>query len=217
MKLVVFDVDGTLIDSQALIVGAMDMAFDSVGLAPLGREKVLSIVGLSLDVAVERLVPDAPQAQRGAAVEAYRQAFMTRRIANEAPLYPGARDCLDALRPRDDLLLGVATGKSRRGLDAMIEHHGLRGYFVSLRTADTHPSKPHPEMLLAACADAGVDPSEAVMIGDTEFDMDMARAAGTAAIGVVWGYHPAEALERMDVPVAKDFADLARMIGEWAR
>ena len=99
----------------------------------------------------------------------------------------------------------------------MIEHHGLRGYFVSLRTADTHPSKPHPEMLLAACADAGVDPSEAVMIGDTEFDMDMARAAGTAAIGVGWGYHPAEALERMDVPVAKDFADLARMIGEWAQ
>ena len=142
---------------------------------------------------------------------------MTRRIANEAPLYPGARDCLDALRPRDDLLLGVATGKSRRGLDAMIEHHDLRGYFVSLRTADTHPSKPHPEMLLAACADAGVDPSEAVMIGDTEFDMDMARAAGTAAIGVGWGYHPAEALERMDVPVAKDFADLARMIGEWAQ
>ncbi|HMQ42626.1 MAG TPA: HAD hydrolase-like protein [Paracoccus sp. (in: a-proteobacteria)] len=82
MKLVVFDVDGTLIDSQALIVGAMDMAFDSVGLAPLGREKVLSIVGLSLDVAVERLVPDAPQAQRGAPLGGYRQAFMTPPLPN---------------------------------------------------------------------------------------------------------------------------------------
>ena len=217
MKLVVFDVDGTLIDSQALIVGAMGAAFDSVGLAPLGREKVLSIVGLSLDVAVERLVPDAPAQQRDAAVEAYRQAFMTRRISSEAPLYPGARECLDTLLPREDLLLGVATGKSRRGLDAMLDHHGLRGHFVSLRTADGHPSKPHPEMLLAACTDAGVDPNDAVMIGDTEFDMEMARAAGTAAIGVAWGYHPAEALRAMNVPVAPDFATLGQMIEEWAR
>lgn len=217
MKLVVFDVDGTLIDSQALIVGAMDAAFDGVGLPPAGRDRVLSIVGLSLDVAVERLLPQAAALQRAAIVEGYRQAFLTRRIASEAPLYAGARACLDALGPREDLLLGVATGKSRRGLDAMLDHHGLRGHFVSLRTADSHPSKPHPEMLLAACADAGVAPGDAIMIGDTEFDMAMARAAGTAAIGVAWGYHPPEALRAMDVPVAPDFATLAQMIGDWAQ
>lgn len=216
MKLVVFDVDGTLIDSQQLIVGAMDAAFDSVGLPPAGRERVLSIVGLSLDVAVERLLPDTALSQRDAAVDAYRQAFLTRRIVEEAPLYEGARACLDALLPREDLLLGVATGKSRRGLDAMLDHHALRGHFVSLRTADTHPSKPHPEMLLAACADAGVDPRDAIMIGDTEFDMEMARAAGTAAIGVAWGYHPPQSLRAMNVPVAPDFGTLAKMIGEWA-
>ncbi|TKW65702.1 MAG: HAD family hydrolase [Paracoccus denitrificans] len=217
MKLVVFDVDGTLIDSQALIVGAMDAAFDSVGLPPAGRDRVLSIVGLSLDIAVERLMPDAALAQRDAAVEAYRQAFVTRRISSEAPLYPGARECLEGLSSRDDLLLAVATGKSRRGLDAMLAHHGLREHFVSLRTADGHPSKPHPEMLLAACADAGVDPGDAIMIGDTEYDMHMAQAAGTAAIGVAWGYHPAEALTQLSVPVASDFGALGKMIEEWAK
>lgn len=216
MKLVVFDVDGTLIDSQALIVGAMDMAFDSVGLPLAGKDRVLSIVGLSLHVAVEKLVPDAPQAQRDAAVDAYRQAFLTRRIQSEAPLYPGARECLEALGQRDDLLLGVATGKSRRGLDAMLDHHGLRGYFVSLRTADTHPSKPHPEMLLSACADVAAEPSDTLMIGDTEFDMQMALAAGTAAVGVSWGYHPPSALRALGVPVAANFAALQRMISEWA-
>ncbi|WBU61470.1 HAD-IA family hydrolase [Paracoccus albus] len=216
MKFVVFDVDGTLIDSQALIVGAMDVAFETAGLDPIGREQVLSIVGLSLPVAVETLVPDAPAAQRDAAVEAYRQAFMTRRIANEAPLYPGARDCLEALHRRDDLLLGIATGKSRRGLDAMLDHHGLRGLFVSLRTADTHPSKPHPEMLLSACADAGAAPGDAVMIGDTEFDMQMAMAAGISAIGVSWGYHGADALRALGVKVAPDFGALQMMVEEWA-
>lgn len=216
MKFVVFDVDGTLIDSQALIFGAMDVAFETAGLDPIGRETVLSIVGLSLPVAVETLVPDAPAAQREAAVDAYRQAFMTRRIANEAPLYPGARDCLEALHRRDDLLLGIATGKARRGLDAMLDHHGLRHLFVSLRTADTHPSKPHPEMLSSACADAGVAPGDAVMIGDTEFDMQMALAAGTSAIGVSWGYHPTKALSALGVPVAPDFVKLKAMIEEWA-
>lgn len=216
MKLVVFDVDGTLIDSQALIVGAMEMAFQGVGLAPLEREQVLSIVGLSLDIAVETLVPDVQPATRDAIVEGYRQAFMTRRISSEAPLYPGARACLDALASRDDLLLGVATGKSRRGLDAMLDHHDLRRHFVALRTADSHPSKPHPEMLLAACADAGVDPERAVMVGDTEFDMQMGRAAGTAAFGVGWGYHPAARLNRMGVPVASDFGALQQMIEEWS-
>lgn len=216
MKLAVFDVDGTLVDSQALIVGAMELAFEGEGLVPLDREEVLSIVGLSLPVAMERLVPGIPASRRDALVEGYKQAFMTRRISSEAPLYPGAHDCLRALSARDDLLLGIATGKSRRGLDAMLKHHDLRGHFVTLQTADSHPSKPHPEMLLSACAEAGIAPADSVMIGDTEFDMHMAGAAGTAGIGVSWGYHPVQALRAGGVPVARDFGELLAMIEDWA-
>ena len=217
MKLAVFDVDGTLVDSQALILGAMTQAMEGVGLPALDREQVLSIVGLSLPIAVATLLPDQPEARQNEVVAGYRAAFMSRRMDDEAPLYPGARACLDALAGRDDLLLGIATGKSRRGLDAMLDHHGLRGHFVTLQTADNHPSKPSPAMLLAACDEAGVDPAKAVMIGDTTFDMQMALNARTAALGVDWGYHPATALRQLDIVVAADFGQLQTMIEEWAR
>ncbi len=217
MKLAVFDVDGTLVDSQALIIGAMAQAMEGAGLPVLDRDQVLSIVGLSLPLAVATLLPDQPEARQNEVVAGYRAAFMSRRMDDEAPLYPGARACLDALAGRDDLLLGIATGKSRRGLDAMLDHHGLRGHFVTLQTADNHPSKPSPAMLLAACDEAGVDPAKAVMIGDTTFDMQMALNARTAALGVDWGYHPATALRQLDIVVAADFGQLQTMIEEWAR
>ena len=217
MKLAVFDVDGTLVDSQALIIGAMAQAMEGAGLPVLDRDQVLSIVGLSLPLAVATLLPDQPEARQNEVVAGYRAAFMSRRMDDEAPLYPGARACLDALAGRDDLLLGIATGKSRRGLDAMLDHHGLRGHFVTLQTADNHPSKPSPAMLLAACDEAGVDPAKTVMIGDTTFDMQMALNARTAALGVDWGYHPATALRQLDIVVAADFGQLQTMIEEWAR
>ena len=217
MKLAVFDVDGTLVDSQALILGAMTQAMEGVGLPALDREQVLSIVGLSLPIAVATLLPYQPEARQNEVVAGYRAAFMSRRMDDEAALYPGARACLDALAGRDDLLLGIATGKSRRGLDAMLDHHGLRGRFVTLQTADNHPSKPSPAMLLAACDEAGVDPAKAVMIGDTSFDMQMALNAGTAALGVGWGYHPHSALTELGIAVADDFGQLQTMIEEWAR
>lgn len=217
MKLAVFDVDGTLVDSQALIIGAMAQAMEGAGLPVLDRDQVLAIVGLSLPLAVATLLPDQPEARQNEVVAGYRAAFMSRRMDDEAPLYPGARACLDALAGRDDLLLGIATGKSRRGLDAMLDHHGLRGHFVTLQTADNHPSKPSPAMLLAACDEAGVDPAKAVMIGDTTFDMQMALNARTAALGVDWGYHPATALRQLDIVVAADFGQLQTMIEEWAR
>ena len=217
MRLVVFDVDGTLVDSQALIVGAMAQAMEGAGLPVLDRDQVLSIVGLSLPLAVATLLPDQPEARQNEVVAGYRAAFLSRRMDDEAPLYPGARACLDALAGRDDLMLGIATGKSRRGLDAMLDHHQLRGRFVTLQTADNHPSKPHPAMLLAACDAAGVDPADAVMIGDTTFDMQMGLAAGTAALGVGWGYHPRLALRDLGIAVAGDFGQLQTMIEEWAR
>lgn len=193
LRLVIFDVDGTLVDSQGDIIAAMKQAFASVGRAAPAREHVLGIVGLSLPQAMAVLAPDLPVADRNRMVEAYKDAYVGLRAAGgveqSSPLYPGVRAMLDRLSARDDLLLGVATGKSRRGLDKLIEGHGLTGMFVTEQVADYHPSKPHPAMLEAALSDTGVEAKQAVMIGDTSYDMDMARAAGIPAIGVSWGYH----------------------------
>lgn len=200
LRLVVFDVDGTLVDSQADICAAMGAAFESAGLAPPPREAVLGIVGLSLPEALAELAPDQPVETRMQMVAAYKDSYALRRrevgAAEGSPLFPGVRDTLDAVHAVPHWLPGIATGKSRRGLDALLDGHGLRGRFVTEQVSDHHPSKPHPAMLHAAMSDTGVAPQHAVMIGDTEFDMAMARAAGMVAIGVTWGYHPAPRLHQ---------------------
>ncbi|MCA0873839.1 HAD-IA family hydrolase [Seohaeicola saemankumensis] len=197
LRLVLFDVDGTLVDSQASILTAMGDAFAALTLPAPPRDAVLGIVGLSLDEGIARLAPEAAQATRDRLVAAYKEAFHANRLmmgAGSAPFYPGARAALDALAQVPEILLGVATGKSRRGLDALIEAHGLQGCFVTCQVADHHPSKPHPSMVLTALAETGVAAADAVLIGDTSFDMDMAAAAGVGGIGVSWGYHPVSAL-----------------------
>lgn len=217
MKLVVFDVDGTLVDSQHHIFNAMSAAFSGAGLQPLPKQAVLQIVGLSLPVAVEVLAPDQTPETHMKILEGYRQAYLSARTADAAPLYPGARDCLDRLAGHDGLLLAVATGKARRGLDAMIDIHGLQGRFVSLQTADTNPSKPHPAMLEAALSEAGVNAQDAVMIGDTSFDMEMAQAARVTGFGVSWGYHAPELLQKAGAAmIAPDFPTLTDAIEDWA-
>ena len=190
-RLVIFDVDGTLVDSQHTIVAAMQNAFSSLDQPLPDRDAVLSIVGLSLDHAIRQLVPDAEQDTVAALVEAYKAAFMTERKGNRdyAPLYPGAADVLTYLSEHPETLIGIATGKSRRGLLHMLDTHDLHGRFVTFQTADDHPSKPHPSVIHTAIAEAGVDTDDAVMIGDTSFDIQMARNAGVHAIGVSWGYH----------------------------
>ncbi len=197
MKLVVFDCDGTLVDSQHMIVAAMERAFAGFGLPAPGRTAILSVVGLSLEHAVRRLTPMARAADVTALAEAYKSAFgeLRRDKAHEEPLYPGIRETLQALAGEPDVLLGVATGKSRRGLAAVLEREGFTDLFVTLQTADTNPSKPHPGMLLAAMTEAGAEPHRTLMVGDTTYDVGMARDAGARAIGVAWGYHPASELE----------------------
>ncbi|MGI3183796.1 HAD-IA family hydrolase [Nioella aestuarii] len=218
LKLVIFDVDGTLIDSQAHIVAAMNGAFEGLGLTPPTREKTLSIVGLSLPVAIDRLMPDADAATQAAVVEGYKDGFMRLRIENGAalsPFYPGARDMLGMLAARDDLLLGIATGKSRRGMDHLMDLHGVRPLFQTVQVADDHPSKPNPSMILSCLSETGVDTIHAVILGDTVFDMEMGRNARIPAIGVNWGYHPAENLMQAGaVTVLTQFAQLESVLDD---
>jgi len=214
LRLVIFDVDGTLVDSQAEIMAAMSLAFASEGMALPDRATVLSIVGLSLAEAFRVLAPQTDEAQRVRLVEAYKGAFQQLRTDNQemGPLFPGARAALDVLGAQDHTLLAVATGKSRRGLDKVLERHGLAGMFHSEQVADHHPSKPDPSMILTALNETGVVPQRAVMLGDTTYDMDMARAAGIKKIGVTWGYHQADTL-RPDAMI-EDFSALTGAVDQ---
>ena len=193
-RLALFDCDGTLADSQAAICASMEQAFEGLHLAPPARSGIRRIVGLSLFEAMRVLAPDGDEALHLALTERYKDCYRTLRTNGllEEPLFDGIAPLLTRL-DEAGWLLGVATGKSDRGLHALLETHAVTGLFVTLQTADRHPSKPHPAMAEAAMAEAGAQPDSCVVIGDTSFDMAMARAAGARAIGVAWGYHdPAE-------------------------
>lgn len=189
--LVIFDCDGTLVDSQNIIVTAMTRAFQSAGRTPPTRGETLSIVGLSLPVAMSMLAPDADDNGVERLVEDYRKAFGALRSepSLHEPMFDGMADALRALRARPEVVIGMATGKSRRGVDRIVEKHDLGGMFSTIQTADGHPSKPHPSMIEQAMRDADAEPQRTVMIGDTTFDVEMAVAAGVTPIGVAWGYH----------------------------
>jgi phosphoglycolate phosphatase len=189
-RLALFDCDGTLVDSQANICRAMIDAFDANGLAAPDDRSVRRVVGLSLVEAMCALLPDADPALHRQLGADYKSAFqkMRGRGLVDEPLFAGIADCLIALEA-DGWLLGVATGKSDRGLLHCLEHHGLRHLFVTLQTADRHPSKPHPSMIVEAMADAGSSAATTVMIGDTSFDIGMGLAANCPTVGVAWGYH----------------------------
>ena len=190
LRLVMFDVDGTLVDSQAEIMWAMQVAFDRVGLALPNRADVLSTVGLSLTETFETLIPQADTALIAAISQIYKTAYYENRMAGARPvLFDGIDGVIRRLAQRDDLVLGVATGKSRRGINALIDMYDWQGVFVTVQVSDDHPSKPSPSMILAALGETGVDAHCAVMIGDTEYDMQMAQSAGVHALGVSWGYH----------------------------
>ena len=192
-KLVILDCDGTLVDSQNGICEAMVHAFSGLRAAgALARGDARhrgAVAARGLRRARPRLHADAV---RGKLAERYKSAFleMKRDPAHHEPLFEGVGAAIEALSGREDVILGIATGKSRRGVDRLFKREGWEKHFLTVQTADDHPSKPHPAMILAAMEEAGVGPERTVMVGDTTFDMEMALAAGSGALGVAWGYHP---------------------------
>ncbi|MGE5503649.1 MAG: HAD family hydrolase [Actinomycetota bacterium] len=213
-RLAVFDVDGTLVDSQHNIVSAMSEAWLKLGLGMPRPMDVRRIIGLSLVEACAALLPFSPPGVHRAVAEAYKDAFRALRLLPDTmePLFPGVLEALDRLED-EGWLLGLATGKSRRGVASMLEEHGLEDRFVTIQTADDNPGKPHPAMLLRAAAEVGVDPANVVMIGDTSFDMMMANAARSAAVGVSWGYHTLDELRDAGARLVIDsFENLAEVL-----
>ncbi|MEM8799022.1 MAG: HAD-IA family hydrolase [Pseudomonadota bacterium] len=215
LKALIFDCDGTLVDSAHLIIAMMQEAFRVAGVEEPRPSDVRHVVGLSLPLAIAELAPTLSEAGQRELTEQYKRAFQAHRALNgvgHEPLYPNVAQTLAKLDAAGHMM-GIATGKSDRGLKATLSGHGIGHHFHSLQTADRHPSKPNPAMLLAALDDLGVPPQEAVMIGDTSYDMEMARAAGVFAVGVDWGYHTRDMLEHAGAGcVAAEFAALPHLL-----
>lgn len=215
MRLAIFDCDGTLVDSQADICAAMDAAFAAAGLVPPERHATRRVVGLSLHEAMRQLHPEGAHEDHASLTELYKDAFRARRAAGAVaePLYEGIAGLVEELAA-EGWQLAVATGKSDRGLAHCLATHGLTRHFVSLQTADRHPSKPDPSMIEQCIADAGADRHRTAMIGDTVYDIVMARNAGVRGIGVDWGYHETEELfEAGAEAVATSIAELRALLG----
>ena len=196
--LVIFDCDGTLVDGQHRVIATMREAFRQNGLAEPDDRTTRRVIGLSLKIAIEKVLgPD--QAHHADKVsETFRHVFhdiMTIKTIEE-PFYTGARELVNALAMRDDVCLAIATGKGRRSVDLMLEREGWQKAFISIQTADSAPSKPHPGMIINALQESGVKENRAIMIGDTTYDMAMARAANVRAFGVAWGYHDVKSLAK---------------------
>lgn len=195
-KLCVFDCDGTLVDSQHRIATAMARAMADNDQPPPSRAEVRRVIGLTLARAITVLAPHLNREQRQRVAHSYNAAFAQLRASNDIaePLFPGTRESLIAL-DRQGWLLGIATGKSLRGTLATLAAHDLGELFVTLQTADHAAGKPAPEMMLRAMAETGAEPRRTVMVGDTVFDIEMARNAGVRSVGVAWGYHESEELQ----------------------
>ena len=218
MDLIIFDLDGTLINSEAILLGAQVETFARHGLVHPGREAGLGIVGLTLNVALMRLAGlDQPDE---ALTDTYREVFgaMRRQAETDAtldePLFPGVAETLALLAARPGLKLGIATGKSRRGAEYIVERHGWQDLFATIQTADDAPSKPHPGMILQAMVETGATPERTAMVGDSSFDIEMAVAAGVAPVAVSWGFQPVAGLVALGAKhVIDSFADLPGVLG----
>jgi phosphoglycolate phosphatase len=213
-RLAIFDCDGTLVDSGATIYAALKASMEQNGYEVPPVSVSRRLIGLSLTESMAALRPQANAEQHRQLAEDYKRAFMGLRTTGQVyePLFDGVLELLDALEA-DGWLLAVATGKSDRGLKHCLEQHEIHARFVSLQTADRHPSKPHPSMVEKAIADAGAAPRTTIVVGDTSFDMAMAVAAGAIGVGAAWGYHEAEELiEAGAVAVAEQPLDVVEIV-----
>ena len=192
IRFIVFDWDGTLMDSEAQIVSCLRAAIHDLSLPPMDDETLKNVIGLGLREAIDTLVPGRDPAFHQTFVEHYRRYWFA---SEGSQLFAGVRDVLDACL-QHGLRLGIATGKSRRGLDRVLGETGLGGMFDATRCADEAPSKPHPQMLLDMMQLLEVRPEQTIMVGDTEYDMEMATNAGAGKVAITAGVHSRERLAR---------------------
>lgn len=205
--LLIFDWDGTLMDSAGVIARCIQAASDDMGLPTPTREAASHVIGLGLREALEMLFPDLPESAHPALAGHYRRHFLSQ--DSEIPLFDGTRELIEELHAGGHLL-AVATGKARRGLDRAFDHSGLEPYFHASRTADETFSKPHPAMIEELLEELQIEPARALMIGDTSHDLEMARNAGIASLAAGYGAHPADSLAEFGpLAVCRSFADLA--------
>lgn len=191
-RLVVFDWDGTLLDSAGAIVACIQAAAVDLGLPPPDDKTARQVIGLGLHDALSQALPGVPSGEYQAVAERYRHHYLSQ--DHELALFAGAHELVEELYAAG-CLLGVATGKSRLGLNRALEASGLKRYFHATRCADECSSKPAPDMLLEIMDELGASPKHTLMIGDTTHDLQMARNAGVGALAVGYGAHPREALE----------------------
>ena len=196
MKLALFDCDGTLVDSGRLIHEVMIRTFEHHGHERPHYDATKSIIGLTLDTAIARIMGVEVDDHIRAMMQHYKDIYgpVRQEPGFQEPLYDGIDEMMAALVAREDVLIGAVTGKARKGLDLIRTAHGFEDIFFVSRTADDCPSKPHPAMVLECCAEAGIDPADTIVIGDSVYDMMMAKSAGARALGVSWGYGEADAL-----------------------
>lgn len=215
MRLVVFDCDGTLVDSQQTIVTATDAALSAHGVATPERKQILRAVGLPVDVALRRHAPDVDDATLAQIISLFRETYhnLNQQDDRGQVMFDGMSELIAKLGAEPDTLLGIVTMKSRRGLNRVVDAYDIRPLFHTLKSADDGPGKPAPDLLLAAMDECGATAEQTVMVGDTSFDMLMAKAAGAQAIGVCWGYQSVDELEEGGADLlAKTPADLAAML-----
>jgi phosphoglycolate phosphatase len=213
-RLAIFDCDGTLVDSGAPIYAALKTCLEQNDIPVPPPSVSRRVIGLSLSEAMAALLPDESAERHHRLADEYRRAFKYLRAVGEVdePLFDGVLELLDALEA-DGWLLAVATGKSDRGLQHCLERHGIHGRFVSMQTADRHPSKPHPSMVEQAIADTGASPQTSIVVGDTSFDMAMAASSGAVGLGAGWGYHdPQDLIEAGAIAVAEAPLDVLTLI-----
>ncbi len=196
MRLIVFDCDGTLVDSQQTIITATEAAMDEFEFVVPPRRDILYAVGLPVDVALRRHAPEATDDQILSMLDIYRETYqqLVQQDDRGQVMFDGMREQIVALGGMDETLLGIITMKSRRGLNRVVDAYDIRQYFQVLKSADDGPGKPAPDLMLDAIAETGVEAHQALMVGDTSFDIMMAKAAGAKAIGVGWGYQTIDEL-----------------------